>query len=346
MKRILTVTAALLLAATAARAESLLDKAAPVPKAKTWVRGETPPKWKSLKGRAALVELLDPDDLVSLGLHSRTGEISQRTKDRKLLIVSLAVGTGGDKGTAQAFAAEQGGDWAFGCDDTGSVWVDFGSPSLPCYFLVAPDGRVLWQGSPATLDDAKLDRFLEWCRLWRKDEVAKPVRKAAGLYASGKYGAASREAAKAVAAVRKRKEADLPVDGGEEKDAAVVVDAVKAVAEIRLAIAKKLEKDRWSLDALEIYEAIEARFGGTDWKKAAEERISAMKLDKRAMKEVEAGKRLRKILKGTKPLTPRNVEKAIEALDTMISYYEGLVTADRAKAHARRLRKLLSRRRK
>jgi len=266
----------LLLAASPALADSLLDRDPPAPAVTKWVVGEPPPALKSLKGTSALLELTDPDELVCQGLASRTLEVANRTKDRHLLVITVAVGTGADEEKAREFAKRFGVTWPLGVDRKGETFYAFGAPTLPRWYLVAPDGRVMWEGSPGALDDAALSGFLERARLWRPAEVAKTVRPAAEAFVKGKYASAARKAADALAEARKRAGAGLPVEGDVEKDAALVTEGLRALAEMRLRIASGLEKERWSLEALEIYEAMAEGFRGTEWAGKAKDAIEAM----------------------------------------------------------------------
>ena len=325
-----------------ARAESLLDRPAPALAVSKWIVGEAPPAWKSLKGSAALLELLDPDDLVSEGLVSRTAEIADRAAARRLVVASVACGAGADEAMARAFADRRKVRWPFGVDDAGRTLHAAGHPPLPRYLLLWPDGTVAWEGSPGDLDDATLAGHLERSRLWRPEEIGKAVRPAAEAFARGRYGAALREGEAAAALAAKRRAAGLPVDGSEEKDLALVVDGMKAMAEARLVRAARLAKSRDSLEALEILERMEKAFGGTPWEARAREAREALEADKRAMHEVQEGRRLREILEGERPPTRRNLEKTAAALRDLLKYDETLRVGDRARAELARIEKLLA----
>jgi redoxin len=333
--------AAVLLAAASARAGSPLDRPAPDPVAAKWIVGEPPPAWKALKGRCALLEILDPDDLVCQGLVSRTGEIAPRAAERKLVVLSVAVGTGATEEKAREFAKSFKVTWPFALDRSGETFVAFGMPSLPRYFLIAPDGRVAWEGNPGTLDDRTLAGFLDRARLWRPEEVAKLLRPAAEAFVRGKYALAVKRVEEVLPEVKHRQEMKQPLDGTEEKDAAVITGAVKDIATIRLAAADRLAKDRWSLDALEILEDLARDFAGTEHEGKARERLKAIADDPRAQYEILATRRLREILGKLRPLNRRNAERAVEALAEFVKEFDNLQAAERAKIEKRRLEKLL-----
>lgn len=334
---------ALLLLASAARADSLLDKPAPDPVAASWVGGTAPPAWKALEGRCALLELLDPDDIVSQGLVSRTVEIAARAVERKIVLVSVAVGTGADEAKAAKFAKEFKVTWPLAVDRKGETFFAAGNPTLPHYLLIAPDGRVMWEGSPGALDEKTLDGFIERARLWRPADVAKTQRPAAEAFTRGKYGPAEKKAAEAVVEFDKRTRAGLPVDGNEAKDAALIRDAVRDLATIRLAIADRLAKARLSLDAQEILEAMVVSFQGTEWEGKAKAALAALAADERAQAEITALRRVREIVAATHPLTRKSVQKAVEALDAWIALNEKYMfqATDRARAERARLAKML-----
>jgi hypothetical protein len=336
-----TAAAVLLLAAAAALADSPLDRPAPEVSVAKWVSGEAPAGWKTLKGRSALLELLDPDDLVCQGLVSRTAEIAPKAAERKLVVLSVAVGTGATEEKAKEFAKSFKVGWPLGVDRAGETFVAFGMPSLPRYFLLTPDGRVAWEGNPGTLDDRTLAGFLERARLWRPEEVSKLLRPAADAFVRGKYALAVKKADEVLPEVKHRREYKQPLDGTEEKDAAVVKDAVRDIATIRLAAADRLAKDRWSLDAREILEDLARDFAGTEHEGKARERLQAIHDDPRAQLEIEGVKRLREILGKVKPLTRRNVERAVEALGEFLKAHENLQAAERGRAERARLQRML-----
>lgn len=336
-----TAAAVLLLAASTALADSPLDRPAPEVSVAKWIAGEAPPGWKGLKGRSALLELLDPDDLVCQGLVSRTAEIAPKAAERRLVVLSVAVGTGATEARAKEFAKSFKVGWPLGIDRAGETFVAFGMPSLPRYFLLTPDGRVAWEGNSGTLDEKTLAGFLERARLWRPEEISKLLRPAADAFVRGKYALAVKKVEEVLPEVKHRQEQKQPLDGTEDRDAAVVKDAVRDIAAIRLAAADRLAKDRWSLDAREILEDLARDFAGTEHEGKARERLKAIADDARAQYEILATKRLREILGKVKPLTRRNVEKAVDALGEFLTEFENLQAAERAKGERSRLQKML-----
>ena len=335
------LAAALLLLASPARADSLLDRPAPEPVVSKWAAGEAPPSLKALKGRCALVEILDPDDIVSQGLVSRTVEIALRAAERKLVILSVATGAGADEEKAREFAKASKVTWPLGVDRNSETFLAYGMPSLPRYFLVSPDGRVAWEGSPGTLDDKALGAFLERARLWRPEEVAKGARPAAESFVKGKYAAAVKKATELIEEGRAKRVKGLPSDEAGEKDALVVLDAVRDIAAARFAIADRFAKDRWSLDARDMLEGVASAFAGTEHEAKARERLAAIAADARAQYEITAMTRLREILARVRPVTKRTIEKAIGEIDDLLIPYAGSQSGERAKAEKARLQKLL-----
>ena len=164
---------------------------------------------------------------------------------------------------------------------------------------------------------------------------------AADAFTKGKYALAAKKVEEGLAETAKRKSATLPLDGTEERDAKTVTGGIGAMAEIRLALAAKLERDRWSIDAEEMYVAMQSGFAGTAWEEKAKEALDRMAQDKRAQYEIAGMKKVREILSTLRPLTRKSLERAIAAFDDLLVLYEGSVTGDRAKAQQDRLKKLL-----
>jgi hypothetical protein len=344
MRAIPALAVAVLAAAApaAAAGAGLLDRAAPELAVKAWVVGEPLPPWGKLAGRAALLELTDPDELVSQGMISRTAEIAARCKGKPILVATVCCGGGGDPGSAKALASSGKVTWSLGADDGNRVAAAYGWPSFPYYFLVLPDGKVGWQGSSGALKDEVLDDFVARTRLWRTAEIAKFVRPAAELFVKGQYGKAMALAEKGVADAARRRAAQLPVEGDEEGDLVLIRDAVAALAKVRIAQAEALAEDRESLAAQEMYLAMEAAFAGTEWEGKARAGREKLEAHPRFALEIDASKRLREILVASSPPTRRNLEKTVEALDVFVRLYDGLVCAEKAKASRERFKDLLA----
>ncbi len=327
-----------------ARGASLLDEPAPSLAGVKWLSGGTPPDWKSLKGRPALLELVDPDDIVSQGLISRTVEVVARAGPTRMVAVTVTVGSGSDEGTSRGFADSGKVTWNFGRDPEGRIFAAAGRPDLPRWFLLAPDGRVTWEGSPVALDDAVLDTHLERARLWRPEEVSKPLRPAAALFASGRYGHAVKAAREAMEAVEKRRSNRLEIEEGVDRDFAAISEGVKSMAEIRLTIAARLADLRDSLDALELLEGIERGFDGSEWAtkatKATEAKKALFAVKKHEL-EILQGRRLREILAKATPPTRRNLEKTLELLTDFIGFNVNMRVAERAEVEKKRIEKAL-----
>ncbi len=323
--------AALPAAAADAPAGSLLDRPAPPVSVSKWVTGTPPPSWRDLKGRLALMEVLDPGDLVSQGLVSRTAEIARGAAERGLVLFSVAVNAG--EADAKAFAGRFKVTWPLGVDDGGKTYEAAGLPPLPRYLLAAPDGTVVWEGSPAGFDDRTLATFLERARLWRPAEVARALRPAAEAFAARRYGEADRLAREA----RAKAAAGSP----EEKDADLVEDAVKFFAETRMGIAAGLAKERDTLEAVEILEGIEKGFKGSAWAERARAAREGYEADPRGAIEIRAGRRLRDVLQAAKGGGRRALQGAVDDLENFLKEFGNLRTGEKARAALERLRRLL-----
>jgi hypothetical protein len=339
----LAALATLLLAAAAASAGSLLDAPPPEPAVARWVVADAPPPLKGLRGRCVLLEITDPGDLVCQGLASRTRELARRGAGRDLAVITVATGRGGDEELAKDFAKRAQYDWPVGVDRKGETWLAWGAPNLPWCLLVAPDGRVLWEGNPGALENAVLDAFLDRARLWRPDEIAKPVRPAAEAFSKGRFGSAWKKAEEASAAAKKRLASGDASAGAEEKDAALVRDGVDFIAGIRLGIAARLAKDRHCLRAREMFEGIATSCAGTPWEAKAKEELAKLAADKRAQAEIDSTLRLEEILAKVRPPSRVKVKQAIEAVDAFIALYDGFVSAERAREERKKLETLLER---
>jgi hypothetical protein len=201
----------------------------------------------------------------------------------------------------------------------------FGVSGYPSSFLIGPDGRILWAGHPAALEDGMIEGHIEKIRLFPGDLPAKlaPIEKATQ---KGKYG-----------------EALTKVTGllnGTTLNEAERAAAEKAAEWIRWYGTSGLEgaaKDATAgkvYEAWQAYEALAQGFKGNEVATQAAKAVAAILADKDQKREVDAGKRLDKVREQAKDMDD---DKAAKLYEGVADKYEGTRAGARAAELARAL---------
>ncbi len=186
---------------------------------------------------------------------------------------------------------------------------------IPHAYLVGVDGKVVWEGSPASLSDDVVERELRRIRKW-KDVEGRRAAKAGKLLDKRQY-------AKAYAAAAKVLESDRATEA-DKKSAAEIREYIQALAERRLAWADALAEDGRPDRALTVLEEITTAFKGTEWGTQADRRFAELSRDADAGARVKAEARVAKILDRLKyPVNEKERIAVHRALEKMAAKLEG-----------------------
>ena len=198
-----------------------------------------------------------------------------------------------------------------------SVFRGFGVTSYPTCIILGPNGRIVWRDHPASLTDEKLEELLEGVRLLPEMEGR--------LAATGKSIRKSK-----FADARKKAEKVLNSSSASEEDKAVaqeVIDWIDWYAESAFEGAgQDLEKGN-AYAAWRAYDELQDLFKGSDVAKRAKALAKEVTSDPDNKREVDAGKKLDKIVAELGDLSPN---KAIKQLQPIVDKYEGTKAAERA----------------
>jgi hypothetical protein len=211
----------------------------------------------------------------------------------------------------------------------------YGVRGIPDSFLIGPDGKIVWQGSPFSLTDAQIEEALRGVKpgaglgnllaVPPSREYAKRLKAATDLGSAGKP-------AKALAAAR-------AVAADEKAEAVDKVDAEHYAFEITGYLGELQKQIDELLAAKEVQRVVEAletlskEFGATPEGKPFAEKLAAVKTDKSLSKELDAAKAYQKLQKDIAKLS---ASKAKVKQAEFAEKWKGTRAGERAMAASRK----------
>jgi hypothetical protein len=162
----------------------------------------------------------------------------------------------------------------------------YGRSSYPSAFLIGPDGRVVWDGHPASLDNGTIETALESVRVL--PAFPDVLGRAARYFEDLKYG----KALKAVEAELARER----LEGDDLSAAEAIRDWFHWYAASNLEDAARQMEEGAFYEASLTYERIEDLFDGHDFETQAKDALKDLLDDADRKREVKAGERLARIL--------------------------------------------------
>lgn len=208
----------------------------------------------------------------------------------------------------------------------------YGVSGIPQTFIVGADGKVVWEGHPASISKAVLKEALKGAKkpaggmLGVRTDFAVDARvaKAQKLANDGKLA----DALKDLGAI----DADAKSTEQQKTDAKSIRDAIDRHLEKLTATAENLVKGREVSRALLVLETLSKDAAATDAGAKAKKRIEEIKADSKLMAEVEAAKQFERLKEQVKALA---TDKAKGKYDEFAKKYAGTKAGERAKAMAR-----------
>lgn len=200
----------------------------------------------------------------------------------------------------------------------------YGSGGIPHAYLIAPDGKVVWDGHPGSVPTGQIEKLLRKTKDFYVRKVAPEVKPAAAAFSKGKLA----EAEKLANALKEK------AGAGRES----VVDAeyvVARVATMRTAWNHKVEsraKAGLYLDVFDTLGKIQKHFPGTEEAQAAATKLAELKADPTVKLELKASKSLDKLVgqKAKAGKSGKKLDAVRKKVEKFITKYEGTKAAARA----------------
>lgn len=200
----------------------------------------------------------------------------------------------------------------------------YGSGGIPHAYLIAPDGKVVWDGHPGQLQDGQVEKLLRKTRDFYVRKVVAEVKPAAAAFSKGKLV----EAHELATAIKEQEGAGREAIA----DAEYVLGRVEAM---RTAWKRRVEsgvKSGLYLDVFDTLGKIQKHFAGTEEAQAATEKLAELKADPNVKLEIKASKALDKLV--AQNAKAGSSEKKLDALrkkvERFMKKYEGTKAAERA----------------
>jgi len=179
--RALGMFCALFVAASSAQAEwaALVGKEPPAISVDAWLRAPEGETLADLRGRIILLQFWSPKEAAA---SEHLNELAASYSRRGLRILALT--------EADALAGLEAGGLLFHVGRSGTAAAAFGGGKLPYAYLVAPDGKVAWQGEATALKRDAIETLLRKVKAFPVRKVVEAVRPAAKAYAKGRLAEA------------------------------------------------------------------------------------------------------------------------------------------------------------
>jgi len=207
---------------------------------------------------------------------------------------------------------------------------DYGSGGIPHAYLVAPDGKVVWDGHPASLPNGTVEKLLSKTKDFYARKVVRQLKPAASAFSKGKLA----EAEKLAEQVREAASDNAVID-----DAKYVIGRVATVRNAWTARIERGTKDGLFADVIEALKKIEKHFAGTRGAADATAKIAELNADPTVKAELKASKALDKLYKENQKASSRKKKQALaKKVERFQKKYAGTKAADRAEHFLRALR--------
>jgi hypothetical protein len=200
----------------------------------------------------------------------------------------------------------------------------YGSGGIPHAYLISPDGKVVWDGHPASLSNGQVEKLLRKTKDFYVRKVAPEVKPAAAAFTKGNLV----KAQKLANAIKDRE----GVGRGAVADAEYVLARVEAM---RTAWTRRVEngtKAGLYLDVFDTLGKIQKHFPGTEEAQAAATKLAELKADPNVKRELKASKALDKLVqRKTKAGTSgKKLDAVRKKVEKFIKKYDGTKAAERA----------------
>jgi hypothetical protein len=182
----------------------------------------------------------------------------------------------------------------------------FGGSGFPSSYLIAPDGKIAWSGHPAGMPENLLEELLTKAKLF--PDVPKTLASIRNQMQKGKLN-------DALKALTKQKEGGK-LDEEETAWAEKLQGWLDWNKDSTVKRAAKAAEDGDFYTAWQAYETTAKRWKGAEFAKEAAAQAKALLADKAKKVEIDAGKKLAKIVKKVGDASPK---KAIKLLTPMTS---------------------------
>lgn len=247
-------------------------------------------------------------------------ELHAKYRDKGVVILAV---TNEARGLVDKFIADTGSKHPILIEESDSA-AAFGIDGFPSSFLIDPNGKIVWAGHPASLQEADIDRLLPQVRL-----VPQLTKKLAGVQKSlekGEYASAQKSLDGMLGGAA--------LDDADRRSAEEATDWLKkrGASMLQSADADAQAGDYFS--AAETLRRASALFKGLEPGDRAKASLDALMKDEGKKKEIDAGDaygRTKDALKKAKP------EQAAAAWRQFAKKYEGTRAGERATAEAVKL---------
>jgi len=246
--------------------------------------------------------------------------LNEQYKEKGLVLIFVGYES---KAKLEPFAKQYKVTWPVAIDPTKTTHKAYGVRAYPTTFLIAPNGKIAWQGHhidkkfqeifKALLPKVKKDSGssgidVESPTKMKLREVTKDLQFAAKQAEKGKLSSALRMADKVLDQENATEE--------DKKDAKYIKEEIEKRATELFKEVDRLLKEKAPYEAKELLTDIRRAFSGSDYAKKAQDRIDSINNDEKLAEELKAGELYTKALKyesdGKKEDAKKYFEQVVE----------------------------------
>ncbi len=214
---------------------------------------------------------------------------------------------------------------------TGQKWGVTGYPSA---VLIDPEGNIAWTGHPSSLSGSTVKSALKGAKAMSggylsfrvSRELSAKLKQAAAAAEEGKLGKAH--------SLALRLATDAKAEAADREDAQVFAGEVLAFGELLFGQANSAIDARSMITGLEVLEALEGEFSGTDLGASVAKRLEEISKDDKLQDELAAEQAWGKALEA---IEKRGLKKSASKLESIVKKYPGTKAAERATTKLRSL---------
>ncbi len=291
----LSVLAAFLLvpAVSYAVGKKLVGEKPPEIQIKEWLNTSENYTLEKLKGKIVLIDFWATWCRPCVRAMPHLQKVWEAYKDKGLVVIAISAET---KNKVEPFAKQYHYSFPFALDDNRKTNKSYDIKSIPTTYIIAPNGKVAWQGHAGSEDVEKVIKALlpkvkkdsgssgvdtESPTKVKLREVADDLKFAAKQAEKGKLSSALRMADK--------KLSEQNATEKEKEDAKYIKEEIEKRASELFKEADRLLKEKAPYEARELLTDIRRAFTGSDLAKKAQEKIDSINSDEKLAEELKAG---------------------------------------------------------
>jgi len=314
--------------------KQLVGQKPPELQVKEWLNTEKNHTLADLQGKIVLIDFWATWCGPCVRVMPHIQKLWEEYKEKGLVVIAL---TAEDKKKVEPFIKQRKFSFLVALDDSRKTNKAYGIRSIPTTYIIAPDGKVAWQGHAGSKDIEKTITTLlpkvqkdkdtaegadekATTELKLKEDIVDRLKSAVKRAARGELSSALRLAERVLA--------DEQAKDDEKEDAEYIKEEVEKLADKLFKQVDKLLKEKKPYEARQLLFKLRGAFSGTDYSTKAQDKMDEIDKDDNLKDELTAGEIY---VKGLKYVSEEKNSTAIKMFKRIVDKYPETEYAKRAK---------------